>query len=476
MRYFLLILLALTMTLTAGTTRAQAVTCDDGSRFTSQVEMTLPPIDDETFEFVVTALAITPVDPIVGVIAPDDFTYCNAFSDLASTYEISTPTSGAIVGDDFSAQEIVIDEGENRVRVGTANGRAGELLTVIEGEFLDLATRDHTYTLAITPAMIASGVQLSAYLFPLQDDFAPMMSVNGVSAQPVSDSLLITPFDSSAVAIRAPLPTNPGTATITVGRSVGRYALVLHLGTGTITAGDGQAVLGTTDDGRVTVSCDDRLLSQNGIRLLLPVGDDAWRVTALGAGDIDPLLVADATCYDDTPAALDYAVRLPTVGAEGTTDSAQVMPLGAQVTLASKDSVAGELVVIIEGGTLTAERPEDNITLDVSVGMLEAFSIADVYAIATDSDLDTVLTVNTPTGTYQCDDAGTTRCEPNTPALDGAEIVLDAQTLATFAQDSLVQVEIDDITFPDATFANIIVRASGDTSGDYVLVLHLVTE
>lgn len=479
--------------------------CDSAEQLFSQVRIQPPEIaPDLPNQYFVTAIGIGDYNPVVGVTLPPVEeqvlpAYCNAGDSNAMRYEAQLPTAGAVPPATSSAQEVIVDRGQNMIDVGEFDGAGGEFLVVLEGRFdPDLNPDDDTFTVAITQNLIDAELPLTAYLFALTEGYTPTLTLTAgetrLSAQPVDDpqTRLRSALGDSTTSVQATLPRTLTDVSLTVEAVEGAiYALVLHLGSVPVVPPQDTALVTETPDGALILRCGGTEIFQNGIAFQMPPTGD-YTITALNSGAYVPVIaIVDednaGTCYSATPAARSYGVVLPSTQAAVSELHAQGRTTEAQrtVVVGSQGNFPGEVVLVIEGGTLNETLPSATYGLTVSPGMATAGASITAYALATVLELDTVLTLVDAAGQPVTDDGGQVIACDNAGISDGCygETVLlrdalvnlaDGAQLAGFELDSMLVIPPDAQTAREALQMEMRGGSNG-LVGDYVLVWHVIT-
>jgi hypothetical protein len=480
-RFILLFLFLFTVSLSAQS--LDSFSCEDNLSYQAQITI-IPPILDETVdEIVVTAMSVNDFDPVIGITAADGFTFCNVAHPEAEIYEAQLPDAH-ILSSPLNAQEYLVDEGQNIIQIGEFNAKQGAVVVVMESFILD---SDHHYTLQLTPEMLATGRDLKAYLFALTGDYRPSLAItapdNSTSAAGGINAQLTTALDRSTAALMATLPALGGDIQVTVGAGgAGFYALVLALQTGESLPGDAAAQVAFGEDGTVTLVCDNQIISENAVQLSLP-DDTDYSVTAIASDELDPVLAivdeaGNGRCFDNTARADSYAVELPSVQLQHSFVSAQAsVSSGSIVVIGANESVAGDYVLLIEGGSMQSGQAGDIFEVQVTAPMARAFEFLHAYVFAADDEIDPILTWETSEGeTIICDNAGIIEdCPESSSPLQGMRLMLaNDDTLIGIDSNAMLQVAID--AGMEGTNLAFRVTAYEDTGGDYILVLHIVTD
>lgn len=457
-------------------------TCEDDLSYHAQITI-IPPILDETIaEIIVTALSVNEFDPVIGITATDGFTFCNVANFDAEIYDAQL-ASGNVPSSPLNAQEYVVDEGQNIVQIGEYDAKTGTVVLILESFIFD---SDHHYTLQLTSEMLVTGSELNAYLFALEGDYNPSLTMiaadnTTVSGEP-TEAQLSTVFDTTSRAIMASLPAIEGDVQLTVNAGgEGFYALVLELQTGESLPGDAAAQVTFDEDGAASLACDNQIISENAVRLSLP--DDTYTVTALASDEIDPVLAlideaGNGRCFDNTARADSYALELPSAQLGRSFVSSQVVaPPDSTVVIGANESLAGDYVLIIEGGTVQSGEIGDLFQVQVTPQMVSAFEFLTAYVFAADDGIDPILTWEISANeVLSCDNAGIHEsCPEASPSLQGTSLTLaNDEMLSGIALNAILQIPIDEGM--EASMIPFRVSAAEDTGGEYIFVLHIITD
>src|SRR5690606_21427882 len=145
---------------------------------------------------------------------------------------------------------------------------------------------------------------------------------------------------------------------------LGVYALVIELQSGEIQVGDGAANVSVSEEGAISLTCDNSPVFENGMRVWFP-DDNAYTATVLGS-PIDPVLavVDDADtgfCYDDSLSTRDDALESPNITIDRDTvyPQAIIAPDDASLVFGGWDSAAGSYILLVEGGSVSADDEGD---------------------------------------------------------------------------------------------------------------------
>lgn len=461
-----------------------AIQCFEDVTYAEQARIVLPEIhEDAPAEFRVTAIAAEPLLPVVAVVTPQGDTFCNEGDDAAAFYSLRR--DGDEPGETAAgAQEIAFDPGLNIAQIGTLDDQTGRLTVIIEGEFTQDDPRGHDYVVMVNGEDPAA----DALLFTLDGQTEPVLDIaqSGEAGQPAEAiaAELLTDIEESTSAVGAAIPRE---ISLTVRHVAGmRYALVLTFDTG---AGQPQpqATVTRGEQGNLMLSCDGTILAENALELMLPTGDEAYTVTALGVGDADPVLAAvdangSGTCAADSAAAAEYGVSLPELSIAPSNLSAQVQAGETQrIVVADQSGLAGEFVLLVEGAAL--DSGEDAYSVQITPGMLSAGGELGLYAIALTTELDPALALDAGASALLgeaepvfCDNAGErATCYGAPPRLNDFGLTLgEDDFLSGYELDAALRLPLGAVAEPVAL--PFTVRAQRETSGGYVLVVRMVTD
>jgi hypothetical protein len=349
--------------------------------------------------------------------------------------------------------------------------------------------------------MFADDVTPAVYLFSMQPEFVPTLTITTADGETVPVAAveegvqLVSSLGTGESAVGASLPETPGNIQLTVssGGVEGLYGLVLLIKTGEPVPGDGIAQVTDNEDGSITLACNEQMVSENAVRFTLPDDDETYTVTAVGLAEFDPILaVVDdrntGICFDNTLEAIAaYEGNLPTVAAQASLLNAQglVDEDARTVVIGSHGSITGEMMVLIEGGAVEADDGGDTFGVQITPGMVSIFDSLAIYVISPANDIDPVLAYINQEGEvvaddegnpYRCDNAGVVdACYGQAISMEAYGItVADGSEMTAFGSDALLVLPIND-TLIGAIFP-FRVTANEDTSGNYFVVFHIVTE
>jgi hypothetical protein len=228
----------------------------------------------------------------------------------------------------------------------------------------------------------------------------------------------------------------------------------------------------------------------------------SYTATVLGIGDFDPIVAVtdgdETLCNDDSSAAAEFIVDLPTSGEVGPSTLSAQMPFtysgsafgDVSFVVGSVGSTAGEFVLLIEGLAVTSndgsgDGAGDPFYLSLSENIIASGVDISAYMISVTNDLDSLIYVVgeddrmivLEDGTAAvCDDANTPSCygAPDV-SLQGAFVTrTNGRRLPTGQFDSLFRVPSD--IFTAGNFLEYRFSSPGQrTFGDYVAAFHLGT-
>lgn len=155
------------------------VNCPDGTTIENGIEVTVIQQRPGS-NYRLTAVGINGFDPVMAV--QDDFgnILCNDDSSEAATYGANLPTTGQIAPSSTSSQIRYSVTGNDfaniTIIVGGFGGSAGEFLLTVEGMIATSADGlGDPFSLYISPAMLMSEVDPTAYMISVVGSFDPLM-------------------------------------------------------------------------------------------------------------------------------------------------------------------------------------------------------------------------------------------------------------------------------------------------------------
>lgn len=483
MRRVIVLMVLLVSALSLQAQDSRNFTCPDADSYQSQFTIIPPEISPSLSDITVSALGRGNFEPVLAVTTSDNFVDCYAYSPEAEYIQLVLPT-GEIEAAISNATGLVYYPGRNSVQIADTNNNTGAVVLVIETVILD---ENHTYQIEITEGMIASDGDLNAYLLSLDPGYQPSLTITDAEGTATeaetADITALTFFGEALSAVSAPLPLITGTATVTVNADTpGVYALVLELQSGDIVEGDGIATVTQSEEGAFSLSCDSSDIFNNGLSIQFP-DDNDYTATVL-ASPGDPVLAvldnADSGfCYDDTPAAFDYMVNLPSINLELDILNAQavISPDTERIVFGGRDSTAGEYVLVVEGGEVSDSDEGDLFDIALTPQMKSATSAIVAYVFTTELELDPILTWESDSAEpVICNDAGIPDlCDQEHEIFDDSYLTV-ANAVSISGIDFNPMLEI--LLAPDIEENSIRLRVTANegTSGEYILVLHLVTD
>lgn len=158
------------------------ISCNGGGGIDDGVELTIVQQRSGN-QYRVTAIGIDGFDPVLGVMITGDYNnaLCNDDDSEASTYSADLPTTGDVDEQGTNSQVIFnlnsASAFENvSIVVGGFGGSSGEFVLIIEGMYASSADgAGDPMSLAISPALIESGVDPTAYMISVVNAFDPLI-------------------------------------------------------------------------------------------------------------------------------------------------------------------------------------------------------------------------------------------------------------------------------------------------------------
>lgn len=484
-QFFLLLLLTSLLVPDLLAQTSPQVQCLDETTFSAKATITLPEISaDAPAEYRITALRADDVAPLVAVTNAEGDTFCNSGSDSAVLYEFSSAEAN-FPASDLAAQEFAFDPGQNTAQIGAENDVPGTHLVVIEGEFFPESPGDHTYSIDIA-ASEDSSQSPRVLLFALDAEPTPSLQVMNADGEAgdiqAAEAQLLTDIESSENAVSSPIRQQ---AQVTVPYSeFGRYALVLIFSTGSAEASVQAASISESEFGELELRCDDTIFFENALEILLPDDGETYTVTALDANQDSPVLAAadaDGAGFCETSVESTYGVTLPDLEIPPSQSGAQLTTSDARrIVAGNQENFGADLVLLIEGATLDGEA--DVFQVRITPGMLDAGADLEVYVIALTTELDPVLALDAEGSSFfgaqfaiSCDNAGEREtCYGQSTLLNESSVLLSGEILRGYELDASLRLPLFDL--PENILLPLIVGANDETSGGYVLILHLVTQ
>lgn len=188
----LLVIFAMSMTITVGAQEGISVTCDSGANFTNGVEVTVVQMR-AGFTYTATAIGIDGFDPILAVLDANGQGLCADNTSNAGSYTASLPTTGVVPASRNSAQiNFSQTSGSNMADVslvvGSAGNVPGEFVLMLEGMAATSADgAGDPFSVRLTQDMVNSGVPVTIYMISVTRDLDPLVRLIDSSGNPISD-------------------------------------------------------------------------------------------------------------------------------------------------------------------------------------------------------------------------------------------------------------------------------------------------
>lgn len=483
MRRVLLMIILLISTIFVQAQTNNNFTCLDETSHRTQFTISPPDISEFVTDVSVTTLGRGNIEPVIGITDAENFTDCYSYSSEAEFYDVTLP-SGYITPSFTNASGLVYGLGENTIHIGDSNGGTGAFVVILESFIFETA---HNYQFNITEEMLETGEVLNVYLATVSDEYEPSLTItdaDGVEiiAEP-SEIGLTSLYGDASASVGALLPSITDTIGLTINpNQAGTYALIFELQSGAVQLGDGFATVSTSEESTLTLFCDDLSVFENGMRLFFP--DDNSYTTTILASSIDPIVaVVDDTdsgfCFDDSPSSLDYSIELPTIILERDIvyPQADITPQDNSLVLGGKESAPGSYLVMIEGGQISGSDEGDIFEIVLTPQMLTASDVLMAYVFTTEIELNPVLTWLADEGeAVVCNDA-------SIPDLCDQEVEDFTDSFLTYGENlSLLGIDFNpmleipiDVT-ADTRSIRLQVTGADESTGEYILVLHMVSD
>jgi|GEM_PF-6721803 len=457
-------------------------TCATEETYRSQFAITPPAISDTLTDITITTIGLGNFEPVIGVTTADNFTDCYSNSPEAQYIQLTLP-DGELQPSFTDAAGVVYFPGTNTVHIANANGNTGAAITIFETIIID---GNHSYQIEMTDAMIASG-ELNVYLLSLDPNYEPSLTVtDSEGAQTQVESADVTGiafFGEVRSAVSAPLPQIAGTTTMTVNAGMpGVYALLIEMQSGAIVEGDGIATVAQSEDGTFSLICEAEEIFTNGMRVQFPDDNDYTATVLASPNDSVLALLDDAEsgfCYDDSPGSYDYIIDLPSITTELDTINAQavVTPETDSIVFGGRESAPGDYVLVIEGGEIADSDEGDVFEIPLTPQMKSASAVITAYVFTTEIELDPILTWESENGEpVVCNDAGIPDlCDQEHETFNDSYITLsNGISISGVDFNPMLEIPLDPTVESDSI--RLRVTANEETSGQYILVLHLITD
>jgi len=169
-----------------------SVTCDSGGSFDNGTEITIVQMRTG-FNYTATALGINGFDPVLAVLGENDEGLCTDDAPEIDEYQANLPTTGEIEGQNLNSQ-VVFNNGQNsgmadiRLVVGGFGNTAGEFVLILEGMAVTEADGiGDIFTVLINDPMIASEVNVTAYVISVTNALDPLLFLVNGDAEQIED-------------------------------------------------------------------------------------------------------------------------------------------------------------------------------------------------------------------------------------------------------------------------------------------------
>ncbi len=169
---------------TWSTAFGRSVTCDEGGQFDNGVEFTVIQMRVRS-TYTVTAIGLNGFDPILAVLSDSGTGLCDDNSPDAVDYAAVLPSTGDVPSSGSSAQVVFTNRSTSGEAfrnvtfvVGGRDNQSGQFVLLLEG--LTLSSADglgDTISVHTNPAMISSGVPLTAYMMSVTQVFDPWIGL-----------------------------------------------------------------------------------------------------------------------------------------------------------------------------------------------------------------------------------------------------------------------------------------------------------
>lgn len=441
-------------------------TCLNTNDYRSQLTITPPEISALLPDVSVSVTGRDNYEPIIGITTSDDVTDCYLSQATLADDTLSHSASGLVYG--FGANTVYLSE---------LTGEAGQARVMFEALLLD---NEHQYHLNLSQDSADAEEILTVYLVSMNDTFSPTLSIadaqgNETQAQAVDISEL-SDFETASSVVSAQLTSTDITLTVRA-EQIGVYALILDLSLPQVAIDDGIATLNRDEDGAISLECDGETIFENGLEVTLP-DDNDYKATVL-ANNSDAVLSHAGLCYDNSPTASYYFADLPSVTMTPNNFNAQAIISAESESLifGGRDSADGDYVLIIEGGTLDRDDEGDIFEITLTPQMLTQDRLLRAYVFGIDATLNAILRWEDDAGSalLTCNDAGIAElCGQDLEDFSSASLALGFnQRLLSLSNNPMLEIPVNNAGEAD----NIRLRVSADaeTFGEYVLVLHMIT-
>lgn len=166
-----------------------SVTCDDGTSFDNGITVRINQLRTG-YTYTATAVGIDGFDPVLAVL--DSVTgrgLCEDDAREAMSYSAALPTTGFVEESSTSSQIFFANNGgepfaDVDLVVGGFGNQTGEFILIFEGMVLSQADGyGDSFSVQVTPGMIASETPLSAYQIAVTNGFDPMMYLYTIDSE-----------------------------------------------------------------------------------------------------------------------------------------------------------------------------------------------------------------------------------------------------------------------------------------------------
>jgi hypothetical protein len=264
---------------------------------------------------------------------------------------------------------------------------------------------------------------------------------------------------------------------------------------------NGNLKLGSS--GGIELTCPDGTEITNGAEIVLYMArGSTYTATAIGINDFDPIIAVQQPngqfeCFDDTPAAANYAANLPTTGFIRKAESSAQAEISQNsedyanvaVIVGGFEGASGQFALVIEG---TDVSPDDGLGdgygVRISPNLISSGVPLSVYMLGVQDALDPFLQLVNADGTpivlgdgtpIECDDSGDSSiCSGESRSLVGS-FVTGARNRQIKGREGSAMLTIPIANFDPNADANVSFLNFAMTSyeqqsiGDYVAVFHI---
>ncbi len=159
----------------------RSVTCDNGESFDNGIEVKVVQMRTRSI-YTVTAVGLNGFDPVLAVLGESGRGLCNDDDNTATFYGAGLPTTGDVPPSNLSAQIIFENRDTDAFSditfvVGGRNNMSGEFVLIVEGMVSSEADgAGDVFSVLVSPGMVASGVNLNAYMISVTEVFDPLIA------------------------------------------------------------------------------------------------------------------------------------------------------------------------------------------------------------------------------------------------------------------------------------------------------------